>query len=122
MSTAPVISTVEEGATMYVVIAEAKVQQEHREEFVAALKEDARGSLADEPGVLRFEIIQDEADANRLYLVEVYRDKAAHSAHVQGKHFLRWRETVKDWYVEPLQAKRGTNLFPSDENWPARQG
>ena len=53
---------------------------------------DAQGSVQNEPGCLRFDVIQDSADPNRIWLYEVYVDQAAFKAHLQTPHFIKWRE------------------------------
>jgi autoinducer 2-degrading protein len=39
------------------------------------------GAVVDEPGCLRFDVIQDANDANRIWFYEVYKDEAAFQAH-----------------------------------------
>ncbi|MCL5111016.1 MAG: antibiotic biosynthesis monooxygenase [Chloroflexi bacterium] len=106
---------------MYVVIATLRIKPERREDFLAALLDDARVSIEIEPGVYRFDVTADEADPNRLHLYEVYEDQAAHQRHKETPHFLRWRDTVADWYAEPLRVSRGHSIFPSLAAW-RRQG
>ena len=72
---------------MYVIIAPIQIKDGHKDEFIEALLEDARGSVNDEPGCLRFDVIQDSSDANRVWLYEVYVDEAAFQAHTQAPHF-----------------------------------
>src|SRR5215470_810366 len=66
-----------------------KIKAGHRDAFMEALLSDARGSVHDEPGCLRFDVLQDARDANTLYLYEVYRDEAAIEAHRQAPHFVK---------------------------------
>lgn len=99
---------------MYVLLVSIQIKPVHRAAFIEAMLDDARGSVANEPGCLRFDVIQDHEDSNRLYLYEVYRDRAAFDAHLQTPHFIRWRDAVRDWYAVPAQVWRGTILFPPD--------
>jgi quinol monooxygenase YgiN len=78
--------------------------------------------VANEPGCLRFDIIQDNADPNRFYFYEVYVDEAAFNAHLTQPHYLRWREEGKDFYVEPTSSVAARNVFPSDADWPRKAG
>lgn len=94
-----------------------QIQPEHRDAFLAAMLDDARGSVRDEPGCFRFDVLQDSQDPNTIYLYEVYRDRAAFEAHLQAPHFIRWRDTVKDWYAAPQQVIRCTTVFPPDSGW-----
>ena len=85
---------------MYVSIVPIQVKEGHKEEFVKASLLDAQGSVNDEPGCLRFDLIQDPGDPNRVWLYEIYKDEAAFQAHTQAPHFLKWRDTVQDWREE----------------------
>jgi len=87
---------------MYVIVATCRVMPQHLEAFLEAMLDDARGSVHDEPGCLRFDVVQGREDPTRLCLYEIYRDEAAFRAHLQAPHFLRWSATVKDWYAEPM--------------------
>ena len=51
---------------MYVILAPVKITEGHREEFIEAMLEDARGSVNDEPGCLRFDVIQDGNVSNMI--------------------------------------------------------
>ena len=79
----------------------------------------AKGSVGDEPGCLRFDVIQDGVDAKQIWLYEVYRDEAAFQAHTQAPHFTKWRDTVADRRDEgPRGAALGHhNIWPSNEEW-----
>ena len=81
--------------------------------------EDARSSVNHEPGCLRFDVIQDANDPNRIWLYEVYKDEAAFQAHLQAPHLIKFRETTQAWRVEgPQGAGRGSsNVWPSDDEW-----
>ena len=94
-----------------------QIKPEHRESFIEAMLDDARGSVNNEPGCLRFDVLQDDTDPNRICLYEVYRDMAAVEAHRQAPHYLRWRETVQDWFDGERIAYACTNVFPSDAAW-----
>lgn len=102
---------------MYVIVATIQIQPERREAFIVEMLADAQGSVENEPGCLRFDVIQDGEDANRIYLYEVYRDEAAFEAHGKAPHFIKWRDAVKDWYAAPITVGRGSNIFPTDDAW-----
>ncbi len=72
---------------MYALLVQFDVLPEHRDAVIQALIEDGRGSLQDEPGTLRFDVVQDGDKPNRFYLYEAYRDRAAFDSHLQGPHF-----------------------------------
>ena len=70
------------------------VKPEQRDRFLAAAEDDSMCSVRDEPGCLRFDVLQDEANPNRFAFYEVYQDDAAFQAHTQMPHYARWREAV----------------------------
>ncbi len=105
---------------MYVIIAPIQIKEGYKDQFIREMIEDARGSVNNEPGCLRFDVIQDAGDANRVWLYEVYRDEAAFQAHTQAPHFTKWRDATADWREQGgLQgAGRGaSNIWPPDSDW-----
>ena len=102
---------------MLVVHVHVRVGPGQVEEFLAATLVNARASLA-EPGVLRFDVIQDEADAAHVVLVEVYRDADASAAHKLTPHYAAWRDAVADMMAEPRASTRFSAVYPPDgEGW-----
>ena len=102
---------------MLVVHVHVRVRPGQAGEFLAATLVNARASLA-EPGVLRFDVIQDEADAAHVVLVEVYRDADASAAHKLTPHYAAWRDAVADMMAEPRTSTRFSAVFPPDgEGW-----
>ncbi len=102
---------------MYVLIVTLQVKPERRAQFMEAMLGDARGSNLDEPGCLRFDVLQDAEDPNRILLYEVYRDEAAFKVHQQAPHYLKWRETVRDWFASPAVRNVCRNEYPPDQAW-----
>ncbi|MGH3258914.1 MAG: putative quinol monooxygenase, partial [Streptosporangiaceae bacterium] len=80
---------------MLVVHVHARIRAGQVEDFLAATHINARASL-NEPGVLRFDMIQDQADPAHVVLVEVYRDEEASAAHKQTAHYATWRDAVAE--------------------------
>ena len=102
---------------MLVVHVHVRIRPGQVEEFLAATLINARASLA-EPGVLRFDVIQDEADAAHVVLVEVYRDGDASAAHKLTPHYATWRDVVAEMMAEPRASTRFSAVFPPDDaNW-----
>jgi (4S)-4-hydroxy-5-phosphonooxypentane-2,3-dione isomerase len=62
-----------------------RVKPAERERFLKAIEVDALGSERDEPGCMRFNVLQDAQDQNVYYFYEVYRDEAALQAHRAGR-------------------------------------
>jgi quinol monooxygenase YgiN len=101
---------------MYVVGVTVTVKPEAVEEFVVAMRDNARNSRL-EPGCLRFDVLRAEDDPTRFFLYEVYKSKEAFGAHQQTEHYLRWRQTVADWMAQPRQGIRYRNVYPTDAAW-----
>jgi autoinducer 2-degrading protein len=104
---------------MYVIIAPIQIKEGYKDQFIAAVTEDARSSVRDELGCLRFDVIQDANDANRIWLYEVYKDEAAFQAHTQTPHLLKFRDTTQEWRVQGPQGagRRASNIWPPDHQW-----
>ena len=86
------------------------------EAFKAASLENARRSIQ-EPGIARFDVIQQVDDPTRFVLVEIYRTAAAPAQHKETAHYAAWRDTVADLMAEPRSSVKYANLFPSDAGW-----
>ncbi len=104
---------------MYVIIAPIQIKHDFKEQFIEAMILDAKGSVENEPGCLRFDIIQDADHSDRIWLYEVYKDEAAFKAHTQTPHIKKWLETTKDWRDQgPSGAGRGSyTIWPPDEDY-----
>ena len=74
-----------------------------RDKFLAAAEDDSTCSVRDEPGCLRFDVLQDNADPDHFFFYEVYRDEAAFQAHGQAPHFARWRAAAAEVLAEPAR-------------------
>jgi (4S)-4-hydroxy-5-phosphonooxypentane-2,3-dione isomerase len=106
---------------MRIACVHVHVVPEHRDDFVRASLENAKNSLL-EPGVLRFDVIQQTADPNCFLLYEVYRDEAGMKAHKETAHYAKWRDTVAPWMAEPRQGVQYASCFPeAAEAWAARR-
>lgn len=101
---------------MLVVFVHAHIKPECIEDFKAISKENARNSLM-EPGVARFDVIQQADDPTRFVLVEVYRDDDAPAKHKETAHYIAWRNKVMDMMTEPRYSIRYQNIFPNDLDW-----
>ena len=98
---------------MLVVHVHARIRPERVEEFLAATQVNARASLG-EPGVLRFDVIQDQVDPTHVVLIEVYREEEARAAHRQTPHYATWRDTVAEMMAQPREAAQFSAVFPAD--------
>ena len=101
---------------MLVVHVHVQVIPECVPDFIRATLENARQSVQ-EPGVARFDVVQQSDDPSRFVLVEVYRDAAAPAAHKETPHYLLWRDAVAPMMAQPRSGVKFAPLFPGDSGW-----
>ncbi len=101
---------------MYIVHVHVHVKPDAIEAFRAASLDNARNSVQ-EPGIARFDVIQQTDDPAHFVLVEVYRTPADPARHRETVHYQRWAEAVKDLMTEPRSKVVYDNVFPIDEEW-----
>ncbi len=82
------------------------------EAFQKASLDNARASAL-EPGISRFDVIQQDDDPSKFVLVEVYKNADAPAEHKKTEHYNTWRETVADMMAEPRKAIKYRNIFPA---------
>jgi autoinducer 2-degrading protein len=101
---------------MLIVHVHVHVKPESVDGFKAATLRNAQASLQ-EPGVMRFDVGQQQDDPTRFVLVEVYRDAAAAAAHKETKHYPVWRDAVAPMMAAPRTSVKFSNVFPDDQQW-----
>jgi (4S)-4-hydroxy-5-phosphonooxypentane-2,3-dione isomerase len=101
---------------MYIVHVFVHVKPEHLEAFTAATIENARNSVQ-EPGVARFDVIQQADDPTRFVLIEVYRTPADPAKHKETAHYNQWREVCEPLLAEPRTRIAYGNVFPDESGW-----
>ena len=101
---------------MFIVHVFAHVKPNEVEAFQIATIENARNSV-EEPGVARFDVIQQQDDPTRFVLVEVYRTPDDPAKHKETAHYQKWRDTVADMMAEPRSSIKYTNVFPDEQGW-----
>jgi len=101
---------------MLIVLVHVHVKPEFVESFKEATLANARSSQK-EPGVVRFDVIQQQEDPARFVLVEAYRNVAASAAHKETPHYPAWRDAVAPMMAEPRRSVKFNNVFPEDEQW-----
>lgn len=101
---------------MLVVHVQVRVKPESVEAFKAATLANARESVK-EPGIARFDVVQQQEDPTRFVLVEVYRDAQAPGVHKETRHYQAWRDAVAPMMAEPRASAKFANVFPADDQW-----
>src|SRR3954469_266646 len=97
---------------MIIVHVSVHVKPHAVDAFRAATLENARNSLQ-EPGVVRFDVVQQEDDPTRFLLVEIYRTAADPARHKETAHYVTWRDTVEPMMAEPRRSVKYRALFPT---------
>ena len=101
---------------MLVVHVFVHVKSDQVEAFQEVTIENARNS-AQEPGIARFDVIQQQDDPRRFVLVEVYRTPDDPGRHKETAHYRKWRDTVADMMAEPRSSIKYGNVFPDEQGW-----
>ncbi|MBN1845171.1 MAG: antibiotic biosynthesis monooxygenase [Sedimentisphaerales bacterium] len=101
---------------MFIVHVLVQVKPDQVEPFREATLINARCSVQ-EPGIARFDVIQQQDDPTRFVLVEVYRTGDDPARHKQTAHYQAWRDTVEPMMARPRQGIKYHNLFPEDAGW-----
>lgn len=101
---------------MQILIVNLHVKREKLDAFRAATVENARQSVQ-EPGIARFDLLQDAEDPSHFVLIEVYRDANAPARHRETEHYKKWAAVAPDMLTEPRTRVFYSNVFPPDAEW-----
>lgn len=100
------------GGRAFVVIAEFRVAAGKMEAFLAAALDDARTSLADEPGCRQFDVVCPEGSEDAVVFYEVYDDRAAFDRHLGTPHLARFRDAFPALIVEERPVRFAERMHP----------
>ena len=98
---------------MYVVVVTIYVKPGHAAAFAQASLDNAQNSRQ-EPGNVRFDVLQAEDDPQRFALYEAYHTKEDFSKHQQTAHYSRWKDAVADMMDQPRQGIKHHSIFFGD--------
>jgi quinol monooxygenase YgiN len=101
---------------MLIVHVFVQVKPESVEAFRAATLENARNSVR-EPGVVRFDVVQQDDDPNRFLLMEIYRTPEDPARHKETAHYAAWRDAVETMMAEPRRSVKYHEIFPEAAAW-----
>jgi quinol monooxygenase YgiN len=101
---------------MFIVHVFVHVKENELEAFKKATIENAQNSI-NEPGIARFDFVQQQDDPTRFVLVEVYRTAVDPALHKETAHYKKWRDTVADMMAEPRSAIKFFNVHPDEKGW-----
>lgn len=97
---------------MIVTTVHVWVLKEHIDDFIRVTLDNHENSIK-EPGNMRFDILQQEADSSRFLLYEAYESAEAVAAHKKTPHYLRWKEQVEPWMERSREGVRHKVLAPA---------
>lgn len=98
---------------MMMVYVHVHVKPDDVDQFRQATVANARHSIQ-EPGIARFDILQQEDDPTRFLLIEIYRTAEDPARHKETPHYKIWRETVEKMMAEPRRSTKYTQVFPDE--------
>ena len=101
---------------MTVVQVYVHVKSDSIEAFKRATAANAGASVR-EPGIARFDVIQQQDDPARFVLIEAYRTADAMAAHKETTHYQVWRDAVAPMMAAPRTSAKFANVFPDDTGW-----
>jgi autoinducer 2-degrading protein len=108
----------EKGNAVIAMVVSVRIRPERRDEFLLAIEEDSRGSREDEPGCLRFDVLQDSQDPEHYFFYEIYRDDEALAAHRKSPHYRPWSAFVASGGLQsPAEVAKCVTRFPKDDSW-----
>lgn len=107
---------------MLVNLVKVRVKPEQRRRFLDVIEHDAIASERDEPGCLRFNVLQDRNDENVYYFYEAYRDEAAIEAHRAMPHYAMWREASAEVLEGDVERFSLHTVFPADAAYWEKEG
>jgi len=100
---------------MIATLVHVYVKEEYIDQFIEATIENHQASVQ-EPGNLRFDVLQDDENPAKFTLYEAYESEEAAAAHKQTDHYKKWKETVADWMDKPREGIKHQIVAPKDKS------
>ena len=100
---------------MVIRVINVNVKAESVKPFIESTVRNRKGSIK-EPGILRFDILQDEKDPTQFLLYEVYRNESATLQHKKTEHYLEWRSAAEPMMAEKRQSGSYRVVAPAEEH------
>jgi (4S)-4-hydroxy-5-phosphonooxypentane-2,3-dione isomerase len=101
---------------MLIVHVHVHVKPECVDAFRQATLDNATQSVQ-EPGIVRFDVIQQTDDRTRFVLIEIYRTDQDPARHKETAHYAAWRDTVANMMAEPRSSVKYSPVFPAAARW-----
>lgn len=101
--------------SMHTVLVFIQVKPGCVDQFIHETQLNAANSIK-EPGIERFDVLQDPDDPHQFLLVEVYRNQDAPAKHKETAHYQRWKTEVEDLMAIPRTKHVYRNIFPNNNS------
>ena len=101
---------------MFIVHVFITVKPGDVDDFIEATVANTKASVQ-EPGIIRFDVLQESDRPDHFLLVEVYRTKEDPARHKETDHYKRWKESVAEMMAVPRTKQIYSPLFPGEEAW-----
>ena len=98
---------------MLIIHVQIHVKPESVEEFKKATIANALASRR-EPGIARFDCLQQLNDSTRFVLMEAYRTAEAQAQHRETRHYQVWRDAVAPMMAEPRAGVKFAPVMPDE--------
>lgn len=87
------------------------VKEEYISQFKEATVENARNSF-EEPGVVRFELMQQQDAPSEFVLEEIYISSDDQLKHRETDHYIKWKETTTAMIAKAYTIKYYNSIWP----------
>jgi (4S)-4-hydroxy-5-phosphonooxypentane-2,3-dione isomerase len=102
---------------MIVTCVYVEVKPESVRDFIKECNKNHVSSL-NEPGNLRFDVLQDYENPCLFLLYEAYKSEEESAAHKQTPHYIAWRSKVENMMAKPRKGIRYRILCPTEpDKW-----
>jgi (4S)-4-hydroxy-5-phosphonooxypentane-2,3-dione isomerase len=99
------------GGIMHIMLVYIQVKEDQIDAFKRATIENASNSLK-EPGVVRFEVLQQKDDPARFLLCETYKTPDDPARHKETAHYKKWALVAEPMMAQPRTRTIYSNVFP----------
>lgn len=101
---------------MYIVHVFIQVKPEYIDDFITATVDNARNSI-NEPGIARFDFIQQIDEPSQFMLIEVYRSPDDPGKHKETEHYKTWKDKVEQMMETQRKSQKYSNVYPDEKGW-----
>ena len=102
--------------SMFAVFVDIEVKPGTENDFIQATISNCFNSLR-EPGIYRFDFLQETQNPTKFCLVEVYNTETAPGDHKKTAHYALWAKIVESMMARPRKAEKYATIFPAPLHW-----